>query len=156
MRNVPVDPFAPVPLLFLEAATESEFFTFLHEAHRLVAGDPTILDAIDADLDLHGQRKKALRIQDAQWTEARNQSLPTIERLSTSVPAEALVLGRGRPRTNAYMVYLFLIGRGFIGGFKSADATTMMLESVTLQVFLKNQGLGLPGRSTLRMRYKIT
>lgn len=128
---------------------ESEFFTFLHEAHQLVAGDPAILDFIDADLDLHGQRKKALRIQDALWTEARNQSLPSIERLPRSVTAESLILGTGRPRTNAYVIYLFLAGRGFIGGFKSADATTLMLESVTLQVFLRNHGLGLPGRSTL-------
>ncbi|MDP2816598.1 MAG: hypothetical protein Q8O19_07970 [Rectinemataceae bacterium] len=135
MRSVPVDPFAPVPLLFLNAATESEYFTFLQEAHQLVAGDPMILDAIDADLDLHGQRKKALRIQDAQWTEAKTQSLPTIERLAPSVAAESLILGTGRPRTNAYVLYLFLVGRGFTGGFKSADATTLMLESVTLQVF---------------------
>ena len=132
MSSVPVDPFAPVPLLFLEAATDSEYFAFM-EAHQLVAEDPTILDSIDADLDLHSQRKKAMRIQDAQWIEARNPSLPTIERSSTSVAAESLILGTGRPRTNAYVIYLFLVGRGFLGGFKSADATTLMLESVTLR-----------------------
>ena len=149
MRSVPAAPFAPVPLLFLEPPPESEFFTFLQETHRLVAGDPTILAAIDADLDLHAQRKKALRIQDAQWNEAQNQPLPTIHCVPTTVAAESLLLGVGRPRTEAYVVYLFLTGRGFFGGFKSAGATTLMLESVTLRVFLVNQGLGLPGRSTL-------
>ena len=93
MRSVPVAPFAPVPLLFLEAAPDSEFFAFLQEAHRLVAGNPTILDAIDADLNLHGQRKKALRIADAQWIEAQSQALPTMARIPTPVAAESLVLG---------------------------------------------------------------
>lgn len=149
MKSVPVDPFAPVPLLFLDVAPDSEFFAFLQEAHRLVAENPTILDAIDADLDLHGQHKKALRIQDAQWIEAQSQPLPTLDHIPTTVAEESLVLNMGRPRTPAYVVYLFLVGRGFIGGFKSSDATTLMLESVTLRVFLTNQNLVLPGRSTL-------
>ena len=29
MKNIPVDPFGPDPLLFLDAATESELFNFL-------------------------------------------------------------------------------------------------------------------------------
>jgi len=149
VRSVPAAPFAPVPLLFLEAAPESEYFAFLEEAHQLVVGTPTILDAIDADLDLHGQRKKALRIQDAQWNAAQSEPLPTLEHTPTTVVAESLVLNMGRPRTSAYVVYLFLATRGFSGGFKSADATTLMLESVTLRVFLANQGIVLPGRSTL-------
>lgn len=149
MRNVPVTPFAPVPLLFLEAPENSEFFTLLQESHRLVVSNPTILAAIDADLDLHGQRKKALRIQDAQWEEARYQCLPTIEHDLPAVVAESLILSTGRPRTSAYVVYQFLVGRGFFGGFKSGEATTLILESLSLRVFLANQGLSLPGRSTL-------
>ncbi len=149
MRSLPTVPFAPVPLLFLRAPSESDFFTFLDEAHRIVAGEPTILAAIDADLDLHGQRKKALRIQDEQWNQGRNQALPTLDRVPATVPAEALQLGVGRPRTEAYVVYIFLCGRGFFGGFKSSDATTLVLESTTLQVLLSNQGVRLPGRSTL-------
>ncbi|MBI3734553.1 MAG: transposase [Chloroflexi bacterium] len=149
MRIVPTAPFAPVPLLFLAPPRDSEFYTFLQEVHRIVAGDPTILAAIDADLDLHGQRKKALRIADAQWNEAQHQPLPTIDHVPQTVATQSLLLGVGRPRTEAYVVYLFLIGRGFFGGFKSSEGTTLMLESVTLRVFLANQGLGLPGRSTL-------
>lgn len=149
MSRIPVAPFAPVPLLFLEAALESEYFAFMQEAHQLVAGNPTILDAIDADLDLHGQRKKALRIQDAAWIAAQSQFLPTMDHTPTTVAVESLVLSTGRPRTSAYVVYLFLAARGFSGGFKSSDATTLMLESVTLRVFLLNQGMVMPGRSTL-------
>ncbi len=150
MRSVPASPFAPVPLLHLAPPLDSELFTFLQEVHGLAVGFPAILDAIDADLDLHGQGKKALRIADAQWNKARMERLPTIEIVPiTAVAVESLLLGVGRPRTAAYVVYLFLAGRGFFGGFKSAPATTLLLESVTLRVFLANAGLELPGRSTL-------
>ena len=150
MRSVPAAPFAPVPLLFLEPPPESDFFTFLLEAHRLVAENSAILASIDADLDRHAQGKKALRIADAQWQQAQNQSLPMIDCPPLIVEAESLLLGTGRPRTEAYVVYLFLAGRGFFGsGFKPGEYTTLMLESVTLRVFLANQGLRLPGRSTL-------
>jgi hypothetical protein len=149
MRILPVAPFASVPLLFLGVPTDSAFFLFLQEAYKLIVDDSTILDAIDADLDLHGQHKKKLRIQDAQWEMARNKPLPTIDYAPRRVAAESLHLSVGRPRTNAYVVYLFLVGRGFFGGFKSAEATTMMLESVTLRVFFANQYLELPRRSTL-------
>ena len=149
-KSAPASPFAPVLLLFLSPPPESELFTFLQEAHRLVVGTPAILAAIDADLDLHGQRKKALRVADAQWIEAQRQRFPEIPCAPvTTVAAESLQLGVGRPRTAAYVVYLFIAGRGFFGGFKSAEATTLILESVTMRVFLANQGIELPGRSTL-------
>jgi IS5 family transposase len=150
MRIVPAVPFGPVPLLVLAPPEDSELFTCLLEAHRIVAAFPTILDAIDADLDLHGQRKKALRVADAQWIDAQRQRFPGIPCPPATTPAaESLLLEAGRPRTAAYVVYMFMAGRGFFGGFKSAEATTLILESVTLRVFLANQGLELPGRSTL-------
>ncbi len=151
IKNLPpADPLVPVPLLFLAPSWDSEFLAFLREAHQLVLGSLDILAAIDADLDLHGQRKKTLRVADARWNDAQRQHLPEIDLLPiTAVAAESLVLGVGRPRTAAYVVYLFLAGRGFFGGFKSAQATTLLLESVTLRVFLANAGLELPGRSTL-------
>lgn len=141
-------PFRPVPVMFLEPP-DSEFFAFLQEAHRLVERVPAILTAIDADLDLHGQRKKALRLQDAQWHEARELGLPTINLMPCVGAPETLRLGVGRPRTAAYVVYLFLCARGYFGGFKSAAATDLMLESLTLRVFLANRGVDCPGRSTL-------
>ena len=154
--SVSTTPFDPVPLLFLAPALDSEFLAFLKEVHRLGIANPAVIAAIDADLDLHGQRKKALRIADAQWNEAQRQRLSTPDGVPivpitpiTVPPPESLHLGVGRPRTAAYVVYLFIAARGYFGGFKSAAATTLMLESVTLLVFLVNEGLELPGRSTL-------
>jgi len=140
--------FDPVPLTMLCPA-DSELAAFLQEAHRLVEREPEILQRIEADLDLHGKRKKSLRLQDEEWTASRTLGLPTVDLESATVPPEALRLEAGRPRTPAYVVYMFLVGRGYYGGFKSAGAMTLLQESTTLAVFLANQQLSMPGASTL-------
>lgn len=141
-------PFTPVPLLLL-APPDSELLGFLQEAHRLVEREPEILKRIETDLDQHGKRKKGLRVQDAQWRAAKNLGLPTVGIVSSAVDPEKLRLGVGRPRTPAYVVYMFMAGRGYYGGFKSAEAGTLLLESATMMVFLANQGMSMPGFSTL-------
>ncbi len=141
-------PFSPVSLLFV-SPPDSELFAFLQEAHRRVEREPQLLERIEADLDRHGQEKKAVRLQDAEWQQARTLGLPTVPWEPATREAEALHLEGGRPRTPAYVVYMFLVGRGYYGGFKSAEATTLLLESTTLAVFLTNQGMSMPGRSTL-------
>ncbi len=141
-------PFNLVSLMFV-APPDSELFAFLQEAHRLVDREPQILKRIDADLDRHGQEKKALRLEDAEWQQARTLGLPTVPWEPALPEAEDLRLEGGRPRTPAYVVFMFLIGRGYCGGFKSSEATTLLLESTTLAVFLINQGMSMPGRSTL-------
>jgi IS5 family transposase len=131
------------------APPRSDLFEFLSEADRLVRRYPQLLKQIDADLDLHGKNKKAFRLEDARWREARSQPLPTLELSPMTARAEQLVLEPGRPRTPAYVVYMFVVGRGYYGGFKSCEATTLLLESTTLTVFLHHQGVNMPGGSTL-------
>jgi IS5 family transposase len=146
--SVPSSPLRPIPLLFLDPA-DSDFSAFLEEAHLLVERNPALLAAIEADLDRRSLEKKAMRIADAQWWSARNLPLPLDDQGSEGANPTSLRLGDGRPRTSAYVVYLFLVGRGYFGGFKTCEATTLMLESVTLRVLLANQHAKLPGRSTL-------
>jgi Transposase DDE domain len=146
--NVPASPWQTVPLLFLDPA-DSEFCAFLQEAHTVVERNPALLAAIEADLDRHSLEKKSLRVADARWWAARGQPLPMEGLAPAGETPEPLRLGVGRPRTPAYVVYMFLVGRGYFGGFKTSEATTLMLESVTLRVFLANQHTTLPGRSTL-------
>ena len=93
--------------------------------------------------------KKALRVADARWWATRGLPLPLEDHAPGDTVPEPLRLGVGRPRTAAYVIYLFLVGRGYFGGFKTSEATTLMLESVTLRGFLANQQTTLPGRSTL-------
>jgi IS5 family transposase len=65
-------------------------------------------------------------------------------------PDKPLVLMNGRPRTSGYVVLITLLLRGYSGaGFKSADVTSAMVESITLRVFFTNLGVKMPGRSTL-------
>ena len=108
--------------------------------------DPQVLQAIDRDLDRHGKHKKSIREQDAQWRAARSEGLPTVGWEPTAVDFDKMRLQAGRPRTSAYLVYMFLVGRRYHGGFKSADATTLLQESTTLQVLLTTQGATISSR----------
>ena len=58
-------------------------------------------------------------------------------------------LETGRPHTEAYLVYLFLMLRGFNGGCKDQHARLLLEESITLRVWLEHLGLELPPASTL-------
>lgn len=141
-------PFAPVPILFL-SAPDSKLLGLMQEAHELVEHQPRVLEAIDEDLDHHGKVKKALRLQDAEWREARSLGLPTVGWEPEAPEPDELRLGIGRRRTSAYVVYMFLVGRGYYGGFKSSDAMTLLQESTTMAVFLANTGHKMPGLSTV-------
>jgi hypothetical protein len=54
-----------------------------------------------------------------------------------------------RPRTEAYIVYLFLMLRGLNGGCKDQHARLLLEESITLKLWLEHLGLELPSASTL-------
>lgn len=145
----PPSPFAPVSMLFL-SASDSDLLAFLTEAHALIVDSPALLTDVEADLDAHGLRKKALRVADAAWTRGHTSILPGCSTDSAPPPAQGLTLAHGRPRTPAYVALIALMLRGYLGtGFKACDATTLMQESMTLRVFFANQGLKMPGRSTL-------
>jgi len=145
----PATPFAAVPTLLL-VPPDSDLRLYLQEAHQLVIAEPALLAAVEADLDTHGKRKKAMRLADARWRAERSRTLPGLAVPSDPFDPVTLTLGAGRPRTPAYVVLMFVLLRGYTGGgFKSCDAATLMLESITLHVFFANLGLAVPGASTL-------
>lgn len=147
--NLPMSPFAPVALLFLTVG-ESDLLTFLMEMHEFVVRFPGLVDLVEADLDNHARRKKALRVADAKWEERRSHTLPGMERKPIVVDPKGLKLAHGRPRTPGYVVLLAVLLRGYFGaGFKACDSMSMLLESTTLRVVFANLGLKLPGGSTL-------
>ena len=141
--------FAPVSKLFLAVPT-SDLQSYVQEAHDVVVGFPGLLALIDADLDAHGRSKKALRLEDEAWVAAQTACLLGFAPAPAEIDPRRLELTQGRPRTPAYVVLIALLLRGYCGaGFKSCDVTTLMQESVTLQVIFRNLGLKMPGRSTL-------
>jgi hypothetical protein len=128
---------------------DSLLHAFLLETHSLLSRFPALLALVEADLDADALRKKALRLQDAQWIDNHTLPLPTIVTPPPSAPAP-LSLQQGRPRTPAYVVFFALLLRGFLSaGFKARPVASQLQESISLHVFFANLSLKLPGASTL-------
>ena len=146
--TVPTSPFAPIVPLFL-GPVDSDLYAYLQEAHRLIQENPSLVEAVEKDLDAHGLRKKAKRVADARWLAEQTRNLPGIPEPAQE-PDDPRVLRQGRTRTPAYVVLIALLLRGYWGaGFKSARVASQMLESTTLCVFFTNLDVEMPGRSTL-------
>lgn len=146
--RVPASPFSPITSLFLDPVN-SDLYAFLEEVHALIKQFPSLVEAVEKDLDAHGLRKKAVRVADAEWLANRTLHLPGMPEPAQN-PDKSLVLMKGRPRTSGFVALTALLLRGYSGaGFKSADVTSAMVESITLRVFFTNLGVKMPGRSTL-------
>jgi len=128
---------------------ESEFAEYCIEAHKLVEREPEILKLIDKDLDHYAREKKRLRILDRRWEERGQPTLPTMEFREEEIDSNELRLGMGRPRMSAYVVYMFMMGRGYYGGIKGSAGDVFTSESMTLHIFLENQGLAMPSKNSI-------
>src|SRR6266481_1581298 len=128
---------------------DSQLNDFLSEIHQIALLEPSIVERIDEDLDLHAKKKKLLRLIDAQFLAGQTPDLPKLQLQLRELKVDDIELEEGRPRTEAYIVYLFLMLRGFNGGCKDQHARLLLEESVTLRLWLEHLGLQLPPASTL-------
>src|SRR6266436_5656833 len=128
---------------------DSQLNDFLIEIHQIAIFEPSIVERIDEDLDLHAKKKKLLRLVDAQFLAGQTPDLPKLQLQLRELKVDDIDLEIGRPRTEAYIVYLFLMLRGFNGGCKDQHARLLLEESITLQLWLGHLGLELPPASTL-------
>jgi hypothetical protein len=117
---------------------------FLNEIHQIAC-----LERIDEDLDLHAKKKKLLRLADAQFLAGQTPDLPKLKLQLRELKFDEIELETGRPRTEAYIIYLFLMLRGWVGGCKDQQARLILEESITLKLWLEHLGLQLPPASTL-------
>jgi hypothetical protein len=101
-------------------------------------------------LDLHAKKKKLLRLVDAQFLAGQTPDLPKLQLQLRKLKLDEIELEIGRPRTEAYIVYVFLMLRGFNGGCKDQHARLLLEESMTLKLWLEHLGLELPPASTLQ------
>jgi hypothetical protein len=138
----------PRQLVFL-TPIDSQLNDFLNEIHQIACFEPSIVQRIDEDLDLHAKRKKLLRLVDAQFLAGQTPDLPKLELQLRELKLDDIQLEEGRPRTEAYIVYVFLMLRGFNGGCKDQHARLLLEESMTLKLWLEHLGLELPPASTL-------
>ena len=107
------------------------------------------MERIDRDLDLHAKKKKLLRLVDEQFLAGQTPDLPKLQIQLRARKLDEIELEVGRPRTEAYVVYLFLMLRGWAGGCKDQYARLLLEESMTLKLWLEHLGLELPPASTL-------
>lgn len=145
--DIPRHDLASVPCLFLDAA-DSEFADFIAAALEMLRATPDVVALVESDLDSHAKSKKALRLADARWAAGQSGDLPHVDSSARCGP-ESITLGAGRPRTPALVVALYVLLRGYVGGFKSAVASDLLAESRTLAVCFARWGLNTLGRSTL-------
>jgi hypothetical protein len=140
---------APINLLFLNNPY-SELSHYLQEANALVCREPVILEKIDADLDIHGKIKKKERILDKRWELSQSRKLPHIVIEENKINIDDLRLQGGHPRMSAYLVYMFLMLRGFFGGVKSSKFKLFLMESKTIELLFSYCNIKeMPGFSTI-------
>jgi hypothetical protein len=128
---------------------DTQLNDFLNEIHQIACLEPSMVERIDEDLDLHAKKKKLLRLADAQFLAGQTPDLPKLQLQLRELKLDEIELETGRPRTEAYMVYLFLMLRGWAGGCKDQQARLLLEESITLKLWLEHLGLQLPPASTL-------
>jgi hypothetical protein len=138
----------PRQLVFL-TPIDSQLNDFLNEIHLIAFFEPSIVERIHEDLDRHAKKKKLLRLADAQFLAGQTLDLPKLQLQLCELKVDEIELETGRPRTDAYIVYLFLMLRGFNGGCKDQHARLLLEESITLRLWLEHLGLQLPPASTL-------
>jgi hypothetical protein len=138
----------PRQLVFL-SPLDTQLNDFLNEIHQIARFEPSIVERIDDDLDLHAKKKKLLRLADAQFLAGQTLDLPKLQLQLREIKVDSIELETGRPRTDAYIVYLFVMLRGFNGGCKDQHARLLLEESITLRLWLDHLGLELPPASTL-------
>jgi hypothetical protein len=88
----------PRQLVFL-TPIDSQLNDFLNEIHRIALLEPSIVERIDEDLDLHAKKKKLLRLADAQFLAGQTPDLPKLQLQLSELKVDDIELETGRPRT---------------------------------------------------------
>jgi hypothetical protein len=91
--KVPHVPFAPIVPLFPEPV-DSELYAFLKEVHTLIETAPSLVDAVEKDLDAHGLRKKEGRLADKEWLANQTPNLSGLPE-PDQAPGACRVVGKG-------------------------------------------------------------
>jgi hypothetical protein len=133
--------FLPLP--------DTDFRTFLDEVDELARFAPSIITAIESDLDMHAREKKRLRLADRKYFESQMADIPCIDIEEREIQIGDLSLASGRPRMPAKAVYMFLMMRGFLGSLSTQQSVRFLHESISVYAWLLNGGLQMPGVSTI-------
>ena len=127
----------------------SDFSFVLQEAVQMLERFPKLLELIEADLYKYALAKKERRIKDRQARYQQQALLPGTAGMATPPVVGVDTLADGRPRMSPRTCYLFLVIRGYLGGVKSLEARDFFSESLSLHLYLAQQGLDMPSRNTI-------
>ena len=133
----------------LLVSPKTEFSDYLEKIDELVEFAPEIITAINNDLDRNAKEKKRVRLADKEFYQSQTEDLPGYKSTGEIVEAIDLELGTGRPRMPGYLVYVFLMVRGYKASVSDRQALTFIKESISLHVFLERRGYTIPGRTTI-------
>lgn len=129
---------------------ETDFRDFLEEVDELAQIAPKIIVAIEEDLDAKARAKKILRQADKKFYESLTEDLPEMNVEEAEFLAKEMAIGTGRPRMPAWMVYMFVMIRGFLGGTLTSKSSRRFLrESMSLYSYLQSRGCEMPGVTTI-------
>lgn len=129
---------------------DTDLSRLLAETFALAVAEPQLLAMIDRDRDAVALQKKRARREDAAWYVARAKPLPGFAVDEDEGWASDMELDVGRPRMPAMAVLLFIVLRGYLGGFKDGKVAMTLQESMTVQIWMMNLGYAtLPGASTM-------
>ena len=70
---------------------------FLNEIHQIARFEPSIVERIDEDLDLHAEKKKLQRLADAQFLAGRTPDLPKLQLQLRELKLDNVELETGHP-----------------------------------------------------------
>lgn len=129
---------------------DSELSELIKEGYELSQSNPEILNRLEKDLDEYGKGKKQMRLEDKLYVDMQQASFAGILQ-EVEITAEQITnLEEGRPRMCAFLVFVFLLIRGYFGGIKSKQLKTLLTESSSLLILYQELGLAkAPGLSTI-------
>jgi hypothetical protein len=134
----------------LSLIPDTDLSRLLEATFALATFAPELLEMIDRDRDAAALQKKRERLEDLAWYQSRGAPLRGFSADDTIGWADSMELAAGRPRMPAMAVLLFLVLRGYLGGFKDRKVAMTLQESTTVQICMINLGhQALPGASTI-------
>jgi IS5 family transposase len=148
MTNAKVLPISSPRKLF-QSLPNTDLSRLVAETLALAKVKPVLLDMIECDLDALAIAKKKERIADRDWQASRGIPLRGFDVSRDDGWLDDLTLGSGRPRTPGIVVLLFMVIRGWLGGFKDRKVAMLLAESKTVEICLASLGCRMPAASTL-------
>ena len=133
------------------SAPDTELAQIIEETLTLGRRFPLVLRSIEADQDALGKTRKRQRLEEKAWQFGRGTSVLTGMEMPppTEARIDELVLYDGCPRMSSEVALVFVMVRGGMGELYGKRSEDRMRDSRTLEAFLAQRGMRMPGLRTI-------